>query len=154
MRWSIGLVKPLNPVIKQGGKMPESNLYGSKSNYKIAQGHDVLAANLNLFVPQPRSIGLKYTRITYLGGGNPYREGAYIELLWSALDDKDIYKNILTLAGVYSSVWQDVTIWARSDTWEYYRFNGLAIRPLIGEDANWEYFPRDITLLIKNLEQL
>jgi hypothetical protein len=134
--------------------MPASNLYGSKSNYKIAQGHDVLTSSLQLFTPQPRSAGLKYTRVTYLGGGTSYAEGAYVELQWSALDDVNAYIGILTKVGVYNAHSQSVTIWARDENWEYARFNGLALKPLLGADASWEYFPRDVTMLIKNLDRL
>lgn len=155
MRWSIGLVKLLNLAIRRGGKMPAGVNYNiSKSNYKIAQGHDVLAASLQLFSPQPRSPGLKYTRVTYLGGGLVFTEGAYVELQWSALEDVNVYTGILTQAGIYNSTWQDVTIWARDETWQYARYNGLALRPLLGSDASWEYFPRDITMLIKNLDRI
>jgi hypothetical protein len=133
--------------------MPTATSNISKSNYKIAIGHNIVLAALQPFNPQPRSPGMKYTRVTYLGGGNPYVEGAYIELMWSALDDKNVYNTILTLAGVHDSLWQDVTLYARDDEWNYGVFNGSAHRPFIGSDANWEYFPRDITMLIKNLEQ-
>lgn len=154
MRWSIGSVKQLNLVIKLGGDMTASNLYGAKSSYKIAEGHDALTSSLQFFSPQPRSLGLRYTRVTYLGGGNPYAEGPYIELQWSALDDMQTYNSILAQVGLDDSLWRSVTLLARNDTWNYHIYNGLAVRPFLGTDASWEYFPRDITILIKNLVQI
>lgn len=126
----------------------------SRSRYKIAINYDVDASSLNLFNPQPRSLGIRYTRTTYMGGGHPYNEGPYIELLWSALETETQYQSILAQAGLDTRNSGPVTCWIRDEMWNYARYNGLAVRPLIGQDANWEFFPKDITLLIKNLRLL
>lgn len=126
----------------------------SRSRYRVAVNYDVDVGSLNLFNPQPRSIGIRYTRTTYMGGGHPYNEGPYIELLWSMLEDEGQYFSILQQAGLDTRNSGPVTVWIRNEMWVYGRYNGLAVRPLIGQDANWEFFPKDIVLLIKNLRAL
>lgn len=124
------------------------------NTYLIAQGSNVSLASLVKFKPQPRSPGMKYTRRNFTGDGVPYDEGPYLELIWSALESVSEYLSILAQAGLTNTNFCNVTIYARSNTWSFLRYNGTIIAPLIGTDAEWDYFPRNITLLVRDLVNL
>ncbi len=123
-----------------------------KSQYKIAVGWTSNPASLTLFNPQPRSLGVRYTRRSYFVGTNPFLdEGRYIELLWSALEDDLAYRQMLQQFGLHNTYAQQVSLWARDEIWSYHLYNGWAHRPLLGNDANWEFMPKDITVLVRDL---
>jgi hypothetical protein len=126
----------------------------AKSDYRCAVGYHTILTSLVKFAPQPRSLGVRYARRTYLGDGAVLDEGAYIELLWSALDNDAQYRAVLTQLGLHNSHYQVVTLYARDDLWNYNRYGGIAHRPLLGTDASWEYMPKDITILVRDLELL
>jgi hypothetical protein len=126
----------------------------TKSDYRILGAPNIAFATLVPFKPQPRSLGVKFTRRTYLGDGRAISEGPYIELLWSALESEVEYQYILGQAGVANQTYREVTIYCRDQTWQYWRYNGVAIQPQIGVDADWQYFPQNIVLLIRNLVRL
>lgn len=123
------------------------------TTYRVATGHDVVLGSLTVLDPQPTSEGIQYTRTTYGASGVVYKEGAYVELLWSYLDDATAYQALLTTFGLGSVESAAVTVYVRSDKFAWVRMNGRAVRPLVGQGVTWrDYFPRNITLLIKDLE--
>ena len=123
----------------------------AKSNYKIAVGWNMQAGVLALD-PQPRSPGVKATRRTYAASGAVYDEGLYVELLWSAIDDELVYVNILTHFGLHNNnLFSKVTVSARNDLFDYRFYNGIAMRPIIDEDVEWNYMPQNMRILIKDL---
>jgi hypothetical protein len=126
----------------------------AKSDYRVGIGQNVILTSLAKFNPQPRSLGVRYTRRNYMGDGSALDDGPYIELLWSALDSEIVYQSLLTQAGLSSDVYRNVTIYARDETWKYFRYNGMIIRPSLGNDADWEYFPRNIVFLVRDLIKL
>lgn len=123
--------------------------------YKVGLGHDIDLVDLDDLVPQPHSPGIKPTRRTYGADGTPFDEGLYVELIWNALGSAALYQSILTQLGLNLLKSSSVTVYVRTDTWTWVRCNGLAIRPELGRGAEWEMpFPRNITVLVRNLELL
>jgi len=122
----------------------------AKSNYKYGLGWNLAEGALTKFNPQPRSIGVKVTRRSFHSNG-VYDEGLYVELLWSALENEVDYQNILIgfdLLNVDSNL---VTIYCRDQFFRYKRYNGMVYRPLIGEDVDWNFFPENLVLTIRDL---
>lgn len=121
--------------------------------YKVATGSDVALGSLVDMSPQPRSTGIQYTRRTYAADGSVYEEGAYVELAWDYFDDAAAYVALLTQFGLDDSLTNAVTVYIRNDQWAWVRMNGTAVRPEMGREVRWDkFFPRDITILVKDLE--
>lgn len=121
------------------------------SDYRVADGFDVVLGSLTVLDPQPKSAGIRYTKRTFGGDGTPYNQGPYVELVWTAISNAD-YDQIMTDFGLTSADHNDVTVYIRDVNWDYARMNGKAIKPNIGEDRDWEYFPRNMVVLVRNLE--
>ena len=123
------------------------------SDYRVADGFDVALVSLTVLNPQPKSNGVQFTSRSFAADGTPTNQGPFIELVWTALSNAN-YDTIMTAFGLTSAYHNDVTIYARDENWDYSRFNGKAIKPNIGEDRDWDIFPRDMRILIRNLEAL
>ena len=123
----------------------------AKSDYRIAAGFNIALGSLVAFNPQPRSIGLKHTRRSYTSTG-VFPEGLYVELLWSALEGEAEYQAILSRAGVLTVDHANVTLRCRDDTFTYQRYNGMVLRPSIGDQVDWNYFPQNVIMIVRNLE--
>lgn len=98
------------------------------------------------------SEGVKPTRRQPAADGSIVDEGLYVELEWTLLEDADAYLALLTTFGLHDALTNEVTVYVRDQRWVYVRFNGIAVRPELGRDASWSSFPRNITILVKNLE--
>lgn len=122
------------------------------STYKVADGHNIASANLVTVDPQPRSEGIKCTRRSYGADGSVYDEGRYVELLFSMLPDVATYQSVLQQFGVQAALTNQVTVLVRDEIFAWARVNGTAVRPEPGRDVRWSYFPRDITILVRDLE--
>lgn len=123
------------------------------SDYRAATGSDIALGSLTVLSPQPRSEGLKYTRVTYSANGVAYPEGAYVELVWDYLADASEYSTVLTVFGLNAADSALVTVYVRNDLFASVRYNGRAVRPHIGQSAAWEQmFPRNVTILVRDLE--
>jgi hypothetical protein len=123
----------------------------AKSDYRIGSGAGLSLAALTKFNPQPRSLGVKATRRTFHSSG-AYDEGLYIEFLWNMMESETEYQNVLNQAGILSVLSNRVTINARDQTWVYHRYSGYVYQPLIGEQADWNYFPQNIVMIVRDLE--
>jgi len=122
------------------------------SDYRVADGHDVVLGSLSVLDPQPASEGIKPTRRTYGADGTVYDEAKFVELEYSMVESATAYQAILTSFGVNAALTNDVTVYVRDETFASTRQNGTAIRPEIGRDVRWRnYFPRDVMILIRNL---
>lgn len=122
------------------------------SDYRAATGSGVALGSLTVLDPQPRSIGLQYTRVTTASGGAVIKEGPYIELIWSVFESASEYQSILTVFGLNSAQYATVTIYALNELLSLTRFNGVAVRPTLGQQgAQTNYFLRDVTILVKDL---
>lgn len=115
-------------------------------------GHNVALVDLDPIIPQPRSEGVAATARTFSANGGVYQAGLYVELVWSLLGSADQYRALLAQFGLDSAVSAEVTIQCRDHAFNWIRFNGTAIRPDIGKDIRWDYFPRGIVILIRELD--
>lgn len=124
--------------------------------YKIAVGNNITdtGGNFTLLNPQPKSIGVRATRRTVSADGTVYEEGLYIELMYNVLDDATLYRTIIGQFGLTNVLKCPVTIICRDHLYNTGRYNGNAIRPEVGKDNNWSYFPKDITILVRDLVKL
>jgi hypothetical protein len=122
------------------------------SDYRVADGFNVALVSLNVISPQPQSNGIQYTRQTFALDGTPINEGPYTVLVWSALGTKTQYQSVLNAFGLFNDYSNDVTVYIRSDRYDYARYNGKAIKPTPGNGVEWQPpFPRNITILIRDL---
>lgn len=120
--------------------------------YMVADGHDIAEESLEVITPQPRSEGIKATRRVFLPDGTVRDDGLYVELLWSVMDDATDYQALLDQFGVNTARSNEVTVMVRDDTFAWVRMNGTAVRPQPGGEVRWsDFFPRSITILIKDL---
>ena len=123
------------------------------TTYRVATGHNVVLGSLTVLSPQPRSEGMKYTRVNAAASGVVYKEAPYVELVWDLLADATAYQALLTTFGLGSVESATVTVYIRSDKFSWVRMNGRAVRPEVGRGVTWDrYFPRNITILIRDLE--
>ncbi len=124
------------------------------SDYRVATGHDVVLGSLTVLDPQPRSTGIQVLERSYAASAAVVDQGIYTEFIWDVLETDVKYRSILADFGLSASVrFADVTVYLRNQVWEYVRYNGVAVRPLQGQQARWELpFPRDIKILVRNLE--
>lgn len=122
------------------------------SDYRVADGHDVVLGSLTVLDPQPSSEGIQPTRRTFAASGSVKEEGLFIELEYSALEGATQYNDILIDFGIDALDTNDVTVYVRTPYYGYVRYNGTAVRPEVGRDIRWrQYFPRDVVILVKNL---
>ncbi len=121
------------------------------SDYRVADGHDVALGSLTVLNPQPKSRGIQYTRRNFAGDGTPINEAPFVELKWTVFTN-DNYDQIMTDFGLTSADSNDVTVYVRDENWNYARKNGKAIKPNIGEDRDWDVFPRNMVILVRDLE--
>lgn len=123
--------------------------------YKVAIGHDVSLESLQTVDPQPRCEGMRCARRSFAADGTVYDEGRYVELLFSMLPDATTYQSVLEQFGVKAATTSAVTVYVRDETYTWGRYNGIAVRPEPGREVKWRgQFPRDITILVKDLEAL
>jgi len=123
-------------------------------SYKAYPSYDVALVDLVDITPAPSSKGVQYTRTTRAASGDLLQEGPYVILEWNMLQDATDYQTILDYFGVLNSLTSPVTVYCRSEIFNFVRYNGIAMRPEIGKSADWQYMPRNIQLTITNLEQL
>lgn len=122
------------------------------STYRVADGHDIALGSLTVLSPQPASQGVKPTRRNPAADGAITEDGLYVELEWSVIETAADYLALLTTFGLHNATSNDITIYARDSRWVYTRYNGKAIVPELGRDADWQYFARNVTILVKNLQ--
>lgn len=120
--------------------------------YKVSIGVNVDEGDLVAVAPQPKSEGVKYTRRTLGADGTIHQEGPYLELEYNALESAQQYRDLLAQFGLDAATTGPVTILARDEQYASDRYNGLAVRPEPGRDNGWSYFPRNVTILIRNLQ--
>ncbi len=127
----------------------------NNSDYRVAQGHDVILGSLNVFSPQPTAEGVQATRRTNAASGDVYDEAKYVELVWTVVEtptELDTILDYFGMGGVPILHQADVTVYVRNELYIFTRYNGVAVFPQLGRDLRWKnYFPRNLTMLIKNL---
>jgi len=124
------------------------------TNYAVYPSYDTALVDLDTITPQPSSKGVQYTRTTRAADGSLLQEGPYVVLEWNMLQDATDYQTILDYFGVLNSLTSPVTIYCRSEIFNFVRYNGIASRPEVGKNLDWSYMPRNVSITITNLEQL
>jgi len=123
------------------------------TTYRVKTGHDQALVDLVDVSPQPTSPGIKPTRRTYAADGSVYDEARYVELEFSMVPTASDYQTMLAQFGLSASVLDAaVTVYVRNEIYAWVRMNGRAVRPEIGREAQWRYMPRNVTILVKDLE--
>jgi hypothetical protein len=123
------------------------------TQYLVGVGTDLVTGSLNIISPQPRTKGLEYKRWVEAMDGTRYATGPYIEFEWDLLQGATEYQALLTSFGINVSTSANVSIYARDSTYTWRYYNGKAMQPRVGHEVTWiRYFPRRITILVKNLE--
>jgi len=121
------------------------------SDYRAYVGHDVALSSLTVLSPQPHSAGIKASQRTYAASGAVYDQGLYVELEWDLLGKVATYTTVLTVFGLHNVLFANVTVYVRNRIFSYVRMNGVAVRPQPGPEVDWNIFPRNIKILVKDL---
>lgn len=122
------------------------------SDYRAADGSDVVLGSLTVLSPQPSADLVMATRRTFAGDGTVYDEGLYVVWRWSIISSVTEYQAILTVLGVQSALTNAVTIYTRNEQGTYTRYNGTAIRPQPAVDITQrDYLLRNLQILIRDL---
>lgn len=124
------------------------------STYRGATSHGVALGSLTVLSPQPSGGIVRPTRRDFVADGSANDQGLYVELFWSSLRNVAAYTTILTVFGLHSAKSAEVTIYAKDDLLVWTRYNGLAIRPEPGREMSYRSFPRNITMMIRDLVAL
>lgn len=122
------------------------------TTYKVAIGFYTPDADLVDVSPQPKSQGVRPTRRTFSGDATITDEGYYCELEFSAIQDVTEYQALLAQFGIDDSLSAQVTVSVRDGTYNFITYNAIAIQPEPGKDVSWDYFPRNVIILLRNLE--
>ena len=124
------------------------------TTYQVAIGHNQGSALADI-VPQCWSPGIKPVLRTYGASGKVSDQGLHVELIFTSLGSAAQYQAVLEQFGLDDSKDENVTVNVRDDQFLWVIKNGKAIRPVPGEDINWEMpFPKDITILVRNLHDV
>ncbi len=122
--------------------------------YKAGLGLGLSTGMLTTLVPQPRSVGVQTTRRSYAADGTIFEEGDHVELIFNLLETDASYSTLLGYFGLVDALVSEVTIRAPSQFFTDTLYQGVAVRPQHGKEASRDYFPRNVTILVRNLEQL
>lgn len=124
-------------------------------SYKVGIGYDVAEIDLVEFPAhlQPHSEGIRVARRDHAVAGNVLGEGVYIDLDWDTVEDATQLAAIYAFFGLDGSIsTSNVTVLIPGNMFTDLRYNGIAVRPLIGQDLRrTNYYLRDLTILIKML---
>lgn len=121
------------------------------TTYRVYPVQGTALASLVVLDPQPRSPGVQATSVTYGPNGTVTQQGLYVPLIWDVLKDATQVDAILADFGLHTATSRGVTIYARDQRYVWKRYSGVAILP----NANWDrYRPRNIEIIVRNLEQL
>lgn len=124
-------------------------------DYRIAAGHDVALGSLTVLSPQPRSIGVQVIERTYGLSGAVHEHGLYIELNYDYIATPTDYQVLLALMGINTALYADVTLYAWRKDYDYQRYNGIVVRPQLGQEGAYSrHRIRGVIFLVKNLEIL
>lgn len=125
------------------------------TTYKAGIGSGLSLGSLSVIAPQPRSTGVQRTRRSHAADGSIYQEAPYVLLEFSVLNSDSEYGTLLNLFGLVSGLTSPVTVLVRNEFWAFTLYNGTAVQPDQGKDAQWNnYFPSNITILIRDLVAL
>lgn len=119
------------------------------TTYRVAEGSNIALVSLTVLSPQPRSEGVRATRRDFIADGSIVEQGLYVELVYDVLNDVTEYQAVLAFFGLDTADSAAVTIYARNALFNFVRYNGRAVRP----EPSWQqFFPRNVVILVKNLQ--
>lgn len=125
------------------------------SDYRVATGHDVALVSLNVINPQPAGGGVMVVQRNIGADGTVHEIGKWARLEWNVLDSATEYLAVLTAFGLHNALTASVTVYIRNEFFAYARYNATATRPQMQSQVRWEnFFPRDISIILKELEAL
>lgn len=123
------------------------------TTYKWAAGFDEALEDLNEIDPQPTTpAGLQFARRQFAASGIVVDELPFVELVF------DLPMTITQVQALYEEIGLDaantaeVSVYVQDETFEWILRNGVAVRPLIGQDGRRRGpFVYGLTILVKNL---
>lgn len=119
--------------------------------YKVGLGWDVPEISLATVTPQCRGGHVKLTRRNY-GDESAQGEGLYSAPTWNVIKTLLDVANILEQFDLVSNEYRKITWYTLSPEWVPARYNGIALKPLMGEDQNYSrFYTRDMTIYIHSL---
>lgn len=123
--------------------------------YKIALGWDVPLDELADVVPQPRNGEVQIIERRYSDDG-PVDVGPFSQPIFDMFGTDAELQGIYTQFGLLDADEARVTWYTRDDTFAWYRYNGVAVKPRPVDDggARRDYFLRGYSIVIKELVQL
>lgn len=125
------------------------------SAYAVADTYHEPAGNLVALDPQPRSKGVEITRRPHSPSGGVKDEELYVWLEWDYFATPAAYQSILTQLGLLNALTNQITISARDQEFTWKRYNGIAVKPQLGQDGEWaNYYLRGVKVLVKFLEEI
>lgn len=128
------------------------------SIYKAAVGHGVALVSLIDLIPQPRTDATTQpVQRNDSASGAVHEQGLWIALQWSYLDSGVEYAALLDQFGLGADAvpQANVTIYVPNFEFVFTRYNGIAVRPHMGQDVRRSaQFIRDVSLIIKHLSVL
>lgn len=122
------------------------------TTYKVAEGFNAATADFADISPQPKSQGIRPTRRTFSGDATINDEGSYCELEFSALQDETEYQALLTQFGIESSLSAQVSVYIRNGVYTFGYYNAIVVQPEPGKEVSWDFFPKNVIILLRNLE--
>jgi hypothetical protein len=129
------------------------------TDYRVAVGHNIALASMTKlaypFSYSPRGGIVRPTRRSYLGDGTVWDEGLWVPFSWSSMRNPDYYESVLSAFGLsVSTTSANVTVYCLNQVLNKIRYNGRAILPEPGADLDYNIFPRDITIIVRDLVAL
>lgn len=120
--------------------------------YLWAPGWDQPLESLLPIDPQPATVGLQYNRRQFAASGIVIDEGPFWELLFSALEDGNMYKGLLTQSGLLVAKTAPMSVYGPDENYDPILRNVTMVKPLIGSDgARKAMWHSDFVFLAKNL---
>lgn len=129
------------------------------TDYRVSAGHNVALVSLTKLsyplVYPPRGGIVRPTRRDFLGDSSPWDQGLWVPFFWSSMRNIATYQSVLSAFGLGSGTTSaDVTIYCLDAWLDKKRYNGLAIMPEPAQDMDYRIFPRDITIIVRDLAVL
>lgn len=122
------------------------------SVYRVKTGLNQALVDLVAIDPQPRSPGIQTVQRNYAISGLVYEQASFVALEFDFLESPTEYQAVLTQFGLDAALTAEVTVYVRDFDFSWVRKNGLAVRPEVGKDVQWQnFFPRSIEIIVKHL---
>lgn len=120
--------------------------------YLWGQGHDVALEDLLPIDPQPACEGLQHNRRSFAISSAVIDEGPFWEFIFSALEDGDMYKGLLTQSGLLVATTAPMSVYGPDENYDPILRNVTMVKPLVGTDGKRaDFFLRDFVFLANSL---